>query len=422
MPTPTLSLSSPRVGLGAAVVTCALVVVMVVSGGQQITKANYDDFLEFHAAASAMRSGHDIYAPDVGKLGYVYPPLLAFLLQPLGALSIASAAWVWLALKAVLLAGALVLGSREAARRTGVAMTSTHLWVLSAISLALVADKVRGDFRMGQSNLLMLHAWLLGLVFLDRKPWLSGVALGFGANLKYVTLLAVPYLLLRGRFTAALSTLLSSLAWALLPAISLGWTGNLDALRRALAGLSGLVGARGENEARVMGLSDQLSVSITSAVARWCEGSLPPAASAGIVLALAATFASIVILLIRRGGHAGLFRNDAAAAPAALVLAEWCVLIILSLAFSPQTNTRHLAILLPVFAAAIALRFRAGLTPAGRRLTLAVFVTTLATILPTNGTPDALAWWRANSGISWCLLGLGVTLIGAAAPVRRDRA
>jgi len=48
------------------------------------------DFSDFYLAAEAVRSGHSPYQLDLpaGWLGYVYPPLLAWLLTPLTFLSV----------------------------------------------------------------------------------------------------------------------------------------------------------------------------------------------------------------------------------------------------------------------------------------------------------------------------------------------
>ena len=66
-----------------------ILTVLFVCGAHAIAKFwigdDVSDFVHFYRAASAMSKGEDIYAASQGH--YIYPPLLAFIFQPLTILS-----------------------------------------------------------------------------------------------------------------------------------------------------------------------------------------------------------------------------------------------------------------------------------------------------------------------------------------------
>src|SRR5258705_8385049 len=89
---------------------------------------------------------------------------------------------------------------------------------------------------MFQTNGLMLLMLALALRWLDRKPWLAGLALGFAVNIKYLPLVLLPWLLIRRRWLAAGSFVLGCIFFAILPAVQSGWNNNLNHLSTAFRG------------------------------------------------------------------------------------------------------------------------------------------------------------------------------------------
>lgn len=409
---------------------------LAISAGRDLARGNTRDFFEFFSAAQAMAAGQDIYTSGSPGYGYIYPPLLAFLLLPLAKLGLAAASWVWLGVNLSALAASLYLLSRETLRRFG--LEAQHLLQSAAALLgaALLADKLRSELEMGQSNLLMLLAWAVALAFLDRRPLLAGLALGFGANLKYLTLLAVPYLIIRRRYRAAGSTVAATIALGLLPAMWMGWGNNLDALGRALGGMTRMLEV-GEEEravpddadglAKIVDVSEVRSQSIPSWAARaFSDGDLDPRA-AGVTLAVALLFSAAawsiyrwrgVPLFAGRGGSAELTPHIRP-----VVALEWAGLVAISLAFGPQTNMRHLVM------AAVATTIVAALLLArGRDVRRPVLIAGAAVLvvgmnLPPGGSAfrESLEAWRWWSGPSWCLLAMYLALLwtGLAAVPRR---
>ncbi len=383
------------------------------------------DFRHFFYAADAVRHGEDPYA--AGTRGYIYPPLVAFVGQPIAALGYARASAVMLGVNVVVTLVAIALAAVECLRRfdvprrDGVAVAAVVL-----LGLVLDVDKVKGEWQMWQTDVWMLLLFVLGLRWIDRRPMWAGVALGIGANIKYLPLLLLPYLLVRRRWTAAGSLVIASIVFALLPALGTGWSANGRNWATALHGLTGMAGGpTGVERAEVHGIADSLSCSVTSALAR-LAGPTWALPLAGAVAGLA--FAAAAVAYRRRGVPMLTMGQSPAAPPrdppvpqnprrsrwapidrAALTAVEWPVLVAVLLAFSPQTNTRHLfdAVLLTTAAATLLLFPAAGV----RRGPLLVGTAILAlgfSLPPGSRTVQGYwspttAWLRAG-GPCWCLL------------------
>jgi hypothetical protein len=168
------------------------------------------DFADYHGAAREMVDGRTPYAPAMlegpvpsqGQGAYRYPPPFAQLLAPLTALPLTVAAWLWLALQAVLifasvwLAGSLggARPSRERFLWTGVAATYflpafDALWkgnvsgVVAFQVAALAAGRVPGGFALASAALLKVSpVALVPALFVrgasGRRAELVGLALG----------------------------------------------------------------------------------------------------------------------------------------------------------------------------------------------------------------------------------------------------
>lgn len=398
----------------------ALFIWFAFAAGGDLMKGNTRDFHEFFSAAEAMAKGENIY--KAGSLGYIYPPLLAFLLMPLVGLGEIGAAWVWLIFNIGLLVATVFISVHDSKARLG-SQSHSLIWIGAAIGLALIADKVRADLAMGQSNIFMVCCWTIALATLDRRPTIAAVALGLAANVKYVTLIAVPYLLFRRRYKAAALTCIMAAAWALVPAISLGFTKNFDYLAQAVGGLTRMsshagevaeskagAGEQSDGRARIAGLSDIRSISIPSFAARVTSGTIRTPSTLAITFTIFALFSGAAWWLYRRYKVGLLVQRESETLTKSwplLLATEWSGLMVIVLAFGPQTNPRHLVMLLPMFiliGGMLILKASKGerLLP----LAMGTFVLFAALILPPGGKmfEGAVNTWRAVSGISWCLL------------------
>jgi hypothetical protein len=313
------------------------------------------DFPFFYAAAKEMREGgaeSDIYgvvAPGEVRAGYIYPPLIAFLYQPLTLVDIVTAARISNFVNILAMTAMLAVAARAMLRR----LSSDWGWervVMVAVSAAILgADKIKGDLQMLQTNALVGLGLMVGLWLLDRHPWLAGLAIGFAMNIKYQALAVVVYLVFRRRWKALAAAIVGTVFWGLLPSVSIGIRQDLDYLARGFGGVLRLVGVdAGANVANVESLSNNLSLSIPSAFARLVERtgiSVNPLLPAGVV---AAAWLLTLALIYRRQGMA-VVRWPAATGQEVLpwkgvVAVEWVAIITSVLAFSPQTNMRHMVL------------------------------------------------------------------------------
>ena len=366
--------------------------------------------------------GTDPYTSGTG--GYLYPPLIALLYTPVARLSYTGAQRVMLVVDTALVAAGLLLASRAILDRFD-APRRASLWVGVAV-LACVADvdKVHNELQMFQTNALQLFLFALSLYWLDRRPRWAGVPLGAILNIKYLSLAMVPWLLVRRRWATAASTVLSGIAFALLPALLCGWHRDLHYLAVAYGGLGTMVGHGAGTtgpveQANVEDIFNLLSCSFTSAMARMSRHLGLPllAGMGGAGLILAAIVAAVLWRYGRRRmpPFAWPSRPVQLAQPWRAVLGmEFVAVVMASLMFSPQTNTRHLslAVLLTTVAAALILAGRPGVPRV--RLGLAMLVMFLCFVLPPGKQyPVASDRWMAVGGPCWGMLVLLMIVIDA---------
>ncbi|HET9110625.1 MAG TPA: glycosyltransferase family 87 protein [Ktedonobacterales bacterium] len=201
-----------RAALG---ITWALWLFVVIASIRLIGSHAYD-FDSYYAAAQALRFDHsaNIYlsatlAHSERAYGlcahtghfvppYVYPPLLAILLEPLTLLPCANAAVVWLLLNAALWAVATLLLADVLARRwPGRRLAATTL--MSAVSLGFL-PAYYGLF-LGQVHLLVLVGVALALWLVERgRERLAGASLAVVTIIKLFPAMLVMYYLARRRW------------------------------------------------------------------------------------------------------------------------------------------------------------------------------------------------------------------------------
>lgn len=376
----------------------------IMTGNEPVDR-RFRDFFEFYSGAEALVKGTDVFA--AGELGYIYPPLLATLLMPLVKLGIAGAGLVWLILNAFLLAFAAWLGGWTVATRLGVPKAAP---LITFIGLALLADKLFGDMKMQQSNILMLTCWVIGMWGLGRHWLISGLALGFGFSIKYLPIVALPYFAVRGRMKHAVGLVCGVVFWALIPAAFIGWQMNADLWRGATSGL--IHAGDGDwktdaGQARVMN-TREYGISITTAIVRTADSlGQPKLALPAAAMLMGATFLAAWWVYRRNKQPMWLGRFGAAEEIRwPVLLVEWTGLIVVALAFSPQTNSRHLVHAMPLgfLIGAVIITGRSDRT---RRFGIAAAaIWWLGMVLPPSipSMQDAVWAWRRASGSCICMV------------------
>src|SRR5258705_8948935 len=134
--------------------------------------------------------------------------------MPLTSLPIAQAALIHLfvLLAAVLLS--LVLAPKIMLNRLDLTPNNALLSQAILLTLLIMFNRIKSDVQMFQVNTLILAMFCLGLYWLDRQPWLAGSALGLALNIKGQSIVMLPYLLVRRRWSAAAAMASSALVFA----------------------------------------------------------------------------------------------------------------------------------------------------------------------------------------------------------------
>jgi hypothetical protein len=392
-------------------------VFLLVTCGSAKSGGNKGDFPVFYEAGRRLPLGENIYEKPANAGEYIYPPLLAAIFTPLSTLGRAGCAWAWAGINIAMLMTVLVLGARDVVRRMKIGPDHALTLGVALLSAILSIDKVKSVISGGQTDLITVLGVALGLIYHERRPAVSGAALALAANIKYTPLAFVPYLILRGKYKAAAWTLAFFVLFAFAPALVVGWDSNLRLWGIALGGVARLFGYSGATvfAGSIQDATHHLSISITSALTR----AMTPMPGKNVALAASGCVALGVLVVSwwmyarcgvplfwrRRSGISG---ASTQANESLLAAIEWCGMIIAILAFSPQTQGRHLILLLVVHLVAAGMLLR---PPAGASrvwLVLGLVSIQLGMNLPpsTPSLQNAVDWWRAIGGAGWCLLPL----------------
>lgn len=323
-------------------------------------RGHFGDFPTFYEAAQFAREHRDIYKAGNAATDqtYVYPPLIAFAYLPLTNFSLPNAAAVMLFVTAAQLIGALLLGAGailgrlqapDPTRGRDAPARLATLCAVVALAALLGENEMRGVMTMLETDSLMLLMFALALWWLDRRPILAGLALGLAFNIKYLSIVTLPYLVIRRRWSAVAGMLLGCMGFALLPALQLGWREDLRCVRVSMGGLLRWVGVAPEasGSIKVHDIADGLSVSITSGLARMLRPHGFTNAQVMLAAAGVGAVALAVVALMYRSNALPLWRwpqRDAQSGSPfrGLVALEWAGLVTVAIALSPDTNARHL--------------------------------------------------------------------------------
>ncbi len=361
------------------------------------------DFRTFYAAADALAHGNSPYHTDT-PWNYVYPPLIAWLLVPLLPLGPVKAAVVFLGANIVLAVSAVLLLAREFQARfrlETVEGSPPVPFIYPALLATLITlGRFKAEIQQNETDTLILAALVCGVCLLDEWPLLAGAALGFAFNIKYLTIGLLPYLLLRRRWRASLSFVCSIILFALLPAITIGMRTNWHYLEYTTGGLLKAVGVdtvvSAEGRVTVVKPSSLISVSLSSGIARQLRG------HSGAVLPVLGALARARILPLWKWPRTSLQR---AAPYRGLIVVEWSGIMVVTLIFSPNTNTRHLVLAL-IPGMLLATLFCSARRDIRRTpLIIAGFLCFLGfEAFSRAASAKLMLWWFSIAGPAWCLL------------------
>jgi Glycosyltransferase family 87 len=368
----------------------------------------------FRDAAIALSHGQNIYQSGVGD--YVYPPLIAFLAQPLGWISIHWAAVFMLAVNTIVALLTLKIICEESLFRLTGRATPIMVARVALITAWLTTDHIRTEFDEWETNIWMLFMFVLALRWADRRPVWAGMALGFAFNIKFLPIVFVPYLIIRRRWVVLLAFAASVLLFSFLPVISMGWNRDLAALLQSYSGIARLLGIHvaKAGSANVNPFTSDKSVSIPSFLGR-ATGLPEP-----YVMTIAGGIGTVLLIiwaLFYQLNGIRLFRwgpswRQMSHPYRGLFALEWAAIILLALLFSPYTNSAHLYLLLAINAVASVLLLY-GTNGLNRwPLLVAALAMFLGTVLPPGGGHfrHAQLLWSQLGVCAWCMCILFITL------------
>lgn len=196
--------------IGAYLITIAWMLLNAKNGLDAFGEPLGNDFLAFYAASDLARAGQAAaaYDPDTMFLAqqaalpasrsfypWLYPPTYQVLVAPLAYLphGLALSAWIGVTL------GVFLVMVRQ---------ISDHRWRL-LLALAFPAVLING--LNGQNGFLTAGLLGLGLLMLDRRPWVAGLLLGLLAYKPHFGLLLPPLLMVSGRWRSFVGAAISVL-------------------------------------------------------------------------------------------------------------------------------------------------------------------------------------------------------------------
>lgn len=398
------------VGVGALAVWMLLASRTVKTGGAS------GDFPVFYWAGLRMPLGENIYDKPAQAGEYIYPPLLAAVFTPLAKLGQANAAVVWSVISAAIFVAVAVLTARAVGRALG--LRPVEIAATALLGSLVFIDKARATINGGQTDMLMVAGGALGMVWCSTRPALAGFFIALAANIKYTPLAVLALIGLRGRWRTVAWTIGCFIALAMAPALVTGWSKNIEHWSIALGGVARLFGYSGGAAfaGSIQDAAHPLSISITSGVTR----SMTPEPGKNAALAVSGLIAAAVGAAswsLYANRRTPLWtRADQRPGASFLGMVEWSGILVALCAFSPQTQGRHLVLLMPVGIVAAGLLVRRWGRVPRWPLVVGVAIAVLGMTMPPGGPRfnDAVSWWRSHGGAGWCLLPLWFGLLWTA--------
>lgn len=126
----------------------------------------------------------------------VWPPFFQWVTLPLGKLPFAASKFIW---ELAMIFGMLTIFH---ICRNWIASFSRFPNVITALVVLLTFRFWLGELKLHQQNGIMLAFAIAGIYLVPKKPWLAGLLLAASVNLKAVTIIFLPYFLVKRHFRA----------------------------------------------------------------------------------------------------------------------------------------------------------------------------------------------------------------------------
>jgi hypothetical protein len=243
------------------------------------------DFEVYRTAGARVLAAAPLYRPEDGHFVFKYLPAFAYAVVPFAIVGPETAKALWFVLSVGWLA-LFVWGSIRALPDRQRAIGSILAWTL----LVTARCDIR-ELSLGQTNALLGALLVMSLLMATRgASRMAGALVGLATFIKPYTVLLVPWLAATVGLPALVACGFVSLAGLLVPAVSYGWSGNLD----LLAGWFRTV-----TETTAPNLMLPENISFVSAWAKWIGAG--PAATALAVATTVSALGLVGVSFMRRG-------------------------------------------------------------------------------------------------------------------------
>jgi len=302
---------------------------------------SHDAAIQFERAREIFAHGSYASPPQTSVYNaWPYPPSAVLLFRGLEILGPGPFMVVWIAL---MIGGLLVTFRASVAGEEGDLRAAWLL--LGAASLVFVDSSVSWDLRKANGNLVYLGLCLAGYGSLRQHRWFAGAMVGLSMCLKLYSALLLLWLMVRGPRRALYSaTITILLLWLLLPLAIFrvdgvirmyhGWYEQLKIVNDPA--IYTVLAARGHGPPLVTLRRAAMTLTGTGAT---------EAATRTVLLLLWASWLIALLWYMRRT-----FAGERAEAPSRSALADWTILMLAPLPFSPWLEPYHAV---PVVPAAI---------------------------------------------------------------------
>lgn len=195
----------------------------------KMPKRNFADFHVNYYTGQKMLKGENVYDDNAyrkdGMANFKYPPLFASITALFALTTERTAATIWFIFNFLLIilfiyySGKMIFGEDLSYRQKN----WIYFW-----SLFLTSRFYMHNFDEGQVNFLMMTSLFLGLyASCKHKDFLGGLLIGFSILVKYMTVILVPYFLLKRKFKLVFYIILSLILYWFLPSLFWGWHRNI---------------------------------------------------------------------------------------------------------------------------------------------------------------------------------------------------
>ena len=183
---------------------------------------NQFDLRLYYDAINYWQSGHDLFAysqPDATNisLGFTYPPLAAILMSPMGLLAYPVVLVISIAAIIASAAVFVFLVLRERIR-----LPKPLMFAVAGVgtALAFTLEPFRQTLSFGQINIYLALLVLVDLLVLGRRgsKW-TGVGIGLATAIKLTPGIFIVYLLVVGRWRAAITAIATTVGVTLLSGV-----------------------------------------------------------------------------------------------------------------------------------------------------------------------------------------------------------